>query len=61
MGPHCTVALTSEDGESAFYQASDLLLHEFTKMGGNYVSVGLVKISFPVEELVRFELEGESL
>ena len=52
--PHCTVALTSEDGENAFCQASDLILHEFTKIGGCYVSVGLVKITFPVEELARF-------
>ena len=52
--PHCTVALTSEDDENAFYQASDLILHEFRKIEGMYSSVGLVKITFPVEELKEF-------
>ena len=54
--PHCTLALTGEDGEDAFYKASDLLLHEFRKMSGEFVSVGLVKITFPVEEIFTVEL-----
>ena len=53
--PHCTVALTSEDEEDVFFKASDLILHEFTKIEGMYSSVGLVKITFPVEELTAFE------
>ena len=54
--PHCTLALTGEDGEDAFYKTSDLLLHEFRKMSGEFVSVGLVKITFPVEEIFTVEL-----
>lgn len=53
--PHCTIALTSEDEENAFYRASDLILREFEKMEGLYTSVGLVKITFPVEELITFD------
>ena len=40
-----------------FYKASDLILHEFRKMSGKFVSVGLVKISFPVEEIYTIELD----
>lgn len=54
--PHCTVALTKEDGDSAFYKACDLILHEFEKLNGEFVSVGLVKITFPVEEFQTFDL-----
>ena len=53
--PHCTVALTSEDAENVFYEVSDLVLHEFKKLEGVYTSVGLVKITFPVEELATFD------
>ena len=53
--PHCTVALTSEDEENVFYKASDLVLHAFKKLEGVYTSVGLVKITFPVEELATFK------
>lgn len=49
--PHCAVALTNEDPEAAFFEASDLVLHEFKKLYGQFVSVGLVKITFPVQEL----------
>ena len=52
---HCTVALTSEDGEEAFYKANDLILREFTKTDGMYSSVGLVRITFPVEEFAEFD------
>lgn len=55
--PHCTLALTKEDDEEVFYKASDLILHEFRKMSGKFVSVGLVKISFPVEEIYTIELD----
>lgn len=56
--PHCTLALTQEDGEDAFYRASDLILREFRKMSGKFVAVGLVKITFPVEEIFTVELNG---
>lgn len=49
--PHCTLALTGEDGREAFYRASGLILREFRKMQGNIVSAGLVRILFPVEEI----------
>lgn len=55
--PHCTLALTSEDEDSAFYSASDLILHEFKKMCGEFCSIGLVKITFPVEEIYTIELD----
>lgn len=55
--PHCTLALTKGDDEEAFYKASDLILHEFKKMGGKFVSIGLVKITFPVEEIYTIDLE----
>lgn len=56
--PHCTLALTKEDDEDNFYKASDLILHEFKKMSGEFVSIGLVKISFPVEEIYTIDLVG---
>ena len=54
--PHCTLALTREDEDSVFYKASDLLLHEFRKTSGEFVAIGLVKITFPVEEIYTIEL-----
>ncbi|MBR5391015.1 MAG: 2'-5' RNA ligase family protein [Clostridia bacterium] len=56
--PHCTLALTKEDGDDAFYRASELILREFRKISGTFVSVGLVKITFPVREIGIAELEG---
>lgn len=56
--PHCTLALTKEDRDDAFYKASDLILHEFRKMSGKFVSIGLVKITFPVEEVRTIELDS---
>lgn len=56
--PHCTLALTKEDEDSIFYQASDLLLHEFRKISGEFVAIGLVKITFPVKEICTIELCG---
>lgn len=55
--PHCTLALTKEDDDDVFYKASNLILHEFRKMSGEFVSIGLVKISFPVEEIYTIELD----
>lgn len=54
--PHCTIALTRDDESAAFYRASDLLLREFRKMSGEFVSIGLVKITFPVEEIFTVDL-----
>lgn len=56
--PHCTIALTKEDDDSVFYKASELILHEFEKLCGEFVSIGLVKITFPVEEIYTIELGG---
>lgn len=54
--PHCTVALTKEDNDDAFFKASDLLLHQFKKISGKFVSIGLVKVVFPVEEIFAISL-----
>ncbi len=56
--PHCTVALTREDDEEAFFRASDLVLREFRKIKGQFVSIGLGKMIFPVEEIVRIQLRN---
>ncbi len=54
--PHCTIALTGDDKEDAFFRASDLLLRNFEKICGGFTSVGLVKITFPVEEIFTINL-----
>lgn len=54
--PHCAIALTSEDGHEAFLKASQLILNEFTKTWGSFASVGLIKITFPVEEIFTVNL-----
>ncbi len=54
--PHCTIALTGEDESEAFFQASDLLLRNFEKISGEFSAIGLVKITFPVEEIFTIEL-----
>lgn len=54
--PHCTLALMKEDEDDAFYKASNLLLREFRKMSGEFVAVGLVKITFPVQEICAIDL-----
>lgn len=54
--PHCTLALTREDEENVFYRTSDLLLREFRKIGGEFVAIGLVKITRPVEEIYTVKL-----
>lgn len=56
--PHCTLALTGEDGENVFYRASELLLREFRKTGGAFTAIGLVKITRPVQEICTVELQG---
>lgn len=55
--PHCTLALTSEDDEEVFYKASVLLLREFECWAGKFASVGLIKITFPVEEIYTVDLK----
>ena len=57
--PHCTIALTSEDESEAFFKASDLLLRNFEKMCGEFAAIGLVKITFPVEEIFAIKLSQE--
>lgn len=54
--PHCTIALTKDDDDEAFFKASNYILHEFKKISGKFESVGLVKITFPVEEIFTAEL-----
>ena len=54
--PHCTLALTGEDEDSVFYRASELILREFRKMSGEFVAIGLVKITFPVNEIYTVKL-----
>lgn len=56
--PHCTLALTKEDEDDVFYKACDLILHEFRKMSGSFVSIGLVKITFPVQEIYTDKLQN---
>ena len=54
--PHCTVAMTKDEPEKAFFDASDFVLHKFKKIQGMFKSIGLVKVTFPVEELYTVEL-----
>lgn len=56
--PHCGLALMGEDHDEAYYRACDLILREFKKISGKFSSIGLVKISFPVEEIYIAELGG---
>jgi len=57
--PHCGLALMNEDPEGAYYKACDLVVRSFEKVNGTFDSIGLVKISFPVEEIYVTELKGE--
>lgn len=59
--PHCTIALTGDDDKEAFFRASDCLLREFQKISGEFVSVGLVRVTFPVEELFTAKLGAMGL
>ena len=56
--PHCALALTGDDAPDAFYRAADLLLRNFSKMSGAFSEIGLVKITFPVEEIYTAKLSG---
>ncbi len=58
--PHCTIALTREDEKEAFFQASDIILRTFEKMSGQFTSLGLVKIIFPVKEIYSVELSDDT-
>ena len=51
----------NEDDNEAYYKACDLVLREFEKVNGEFTTIGLVKISFPVEEIFTVELKGISL
>lgn len=55
--PHCAIVLAGEDDDEIFYKSSDLILREFQKIFGQFTRVGLVKITFPVEEIYIAELE----
>ncbi len=55
--PHTTLASTGEDSEEAFFKASELVLREFQKIRGEFSSIGLVKVTFPVEEIFAVELK----
>ncbi len=55
--PHCALALMSEDAEENYFKACNLALRRFRKLAGKFTSIGLVKISFPVQELCTFELK----
>ena len=50
-------SLCGEDEEDVFYRTSELVLREFEKMEGKYVALGLVKITFPVEEIAAVPFE----
>lgn len=54
--PHCTIALTKEDADEVFYRASDLILHEFEKIAGEFTAIGLTKVTFPVQEIYAIDL-----
>lgn len=56
--PHCTIALTKEDERETFFKASDMVLRNFEKISGKFVSIGLVKVVFPVEEVFNIELKN---
>lgn len=57
--PHCGLAMMGEDAEEDFYRACDLVLREFKKANGLFSSIGLVRVTFPVEEIFVAELTGE--
>lgn len=57
--PHCGIALMGEDKEESYYKACDMILRKFEKINGKFTAIGLVKISFPVEEIFVTDLKGE--
>jgi len=56
--PHCALALMGDDEPEAFYRACDLLLHKFENVNGMFSAIGLVRITFPAEEIFITELQG---
>ena len=54
--PHCAIVLAGEDEDEAFFKASDLVVREFEKLFGQFTRLGLVKITFPVEEICIVDL-----
>ena len=56
--PHCGIALMKDDADESYYRACDLVLREFEKINGTFTAIGLVKISFPVEEIFVVDLKG---
>ena len=54
--PHCGLVMTEGEPRENFFKAADLILHEFEKTAGEYVSVGLVKVTCPVQELFTVHL-----
>ena len=57
--PHCTIALTGDDESEAFDRAASLVLREFRKLAGEFAAIGLVKLTFPVEELFTVNLKKQ--
>jgi hypothetical protein len=57
--PHYALALMVEDETEAFFKASDPILRRFEKLSGKFTSIGLVKITFPVEEIFMVNLQGQ--
>lgn len=49
--PHCIVALTGGDGNDACFRAAGLVMCGFEKLSGEFAAIGLVRITFPVEEV----------
>ena len=56
--PHCGIALMKDDADESYYRACDLVLREFEKINGTFTAIGLVKISFPVEEIFVVDFKG---
>ena len=49
----------NEDDQESYYKACDLVLREFEKESGMFEAIGLVKLSFPVEEIFVTKLKGK--
>lgn len=50
--PHCAVALEFDNDK--LVQAADIVIHDFEKMMGDFVSFGLVKVLEPSIEIEEF-------
>lgn len=55
--PHCTVAMTSEAPNEKLYEAVDIILRSFTKPSGKLNRIGLVKVTYPVQEIFVIKLK----